>query len=253
MGMEHLRTNNIQLAGHFLKSARSMDSNDPLCCNELGVWAYRSKNWKDAIHWFVLALRLHAEAQLSEKTILSWNEEGNQDETRINKPRFEFGQRHARESCASFTERDCVDFCQDAFWECTIFNLGQSYRKAKRFDDASHCFQKSLALCPEKAVTFSALGFVRHLTGDLDGAIESYHQALSRKPDDPFATEMLNRAMREALDLGPLSSHNDHHGAISTSLTIDMGLGSKRKNLIQESINESVFSLDASDVDMSMS
>jgi hypothetical protein len=34
---------------------------------------------------------------------------------------------------------------------------------------------------------------------DLDGAIEYYHQALSCKPDNPFSTEMLNRALREAL------------------------------------------------------
>lgn len=37
------------------------------------------------------------------------------------------------------------------------------------------------------------------MTGDLDGAIELYHQALSRKPDDPFSSDMLNRALEEAL------------------------------------------------------
>ena len=39
-----------------------------------------------------------------------------------------------------------------------------------------------------------------HLVGDLDGAIDLYHQSLSRKPDDPFASEMLNRALTDALN-----------------------------------------------------
>lgn len=49
------------------------------------------------------------------------------------------------------------------------------------------------------AAAASALGFARHLSGDIDGAIDSYHEALSRKPDDPFSTEMLNRALSEAI------------------------------------------------------
>ena len=35
--------------------------------------------------------------------------------------------------------------------------------------------------------------------GDLDEAIDFYHQALSCKPDDPFSSEMLNKALQEAL------------------------------------------------------
>ena len=49
------------------------------------------------------------------------------------------------------------------------------------------------------AAAYSGLGFARHLSGDVDGAIESYHDALSRKPDDPFSSEMLNRALAEAV------------------------------------------------------
>lgn len=50
------------------------------------------------------------------------------------------------------------------------------------------------------------MGFTHHLVGDIEGAIELYHQALSRKPDDPFSSEMLNRALEEALDdMGQLS------------------------------------------------
>ena len=47
--------------------------------------------------------------------------------------------------------------------------------------------------------------------GDIDGAIESYHQALSRKLDDPFSSEMLNRALHEAVDTPDplLQGHDD--------------------------------------------
>jgi len=246
MGMEHLRTNNIPLAGHFLNSARSMEKYDPLCCNELGVWAYRSKDWNIAIRWFVLALRLYVEADVSEKASLAWNSDSPKCESKVSKPRFEFGQRQGRDGSAFFSDKDCVEFCQDAFWEPTIFNLGQSYRKLKRFQEATSCFQKCLALCPEKAMSFSALGFTCHLAGDLDGAIEAYHQALSRKPDDPFASEMLNRAMMESLDLGPIVIPDD--GNVSLSMPMSMGF----KQSFSQSIDESAFSLGDSDVDMSM-
>ena len=49
------------------------------------------------------------------------------------------------------------------------------------------------------SAAYSALGFAHHLSGDVDRAIDSYHEALSRKPDDPFSTEMLNRALSEAV------------------------------------------------------
>lgn len=49
------------------------------------------------------------------------------------------------------------------------------------------------------SAAYAALGFARHLSGDVDGAIDSYHEALSRKPDDPFSSEMLNRALAEAI------------------------------------------------------
>jgi hypothetical protein len=45
------------------------------------------------------------------------------------------------------------------------------------------------------------LAFTKHLAGNVDGAIELYHQALSRKPDDPLCSEMLNRALKEALSI----------------------------------------------------
>ena len=78
-------------------------------------------------------------------------------------------------------------------------------------------------------MSFSAFGFTRHFDGDLDGAIESYHQALSRKPDDPFASEMLNRAMRESLELGAIFSHGaDTDDSLSTIIVLDASVFNSR-------------------------
>lgn len=40
-----------------------------------------------------------------------------------------------------------------------------------------------------------------------------YHQALSRKPDDPFCTEMLNRALSEAMSVKLTVSDHDRFNA----------------------------------------
>ena len=117
------------------------------------------------------------------------------------------------------------------------------------------------------------MGFTLHLVGDLDGAIESYHQALSRKPGDPFASDMLDRALVEALDQlktpgGSYQESSENNFALTTSpLTIHKSGGmsmsanlshvkypagdSGRASLLED--ESSAFSLGDSDVDMSMS
>jgi anaphase-promoting complex subunit 6 len=90
-----------------------------------------------------------------------------------------------------------VDLVSDPYWEPTLFGLGHCYRRTRQFDKAAACFQQCVALCPEKASTYAALAFTKHLVHDLDGAIDYYHQALSLKSDDPFCTEMLQRALHE--------------------------------------------------------
>lgn len=213
MGMEHLRTNNVPLAGHFLKSARSMGKDDPLCCNELGVWAYRKKEWSGAESWFLMALKLVVDADITGRPCICWNsDKENKDNNVLGQDSDNTGnsflstsgdiinKRISQKETVPLSQEDCVQFCQEAFWEPTIFNLGQVYRKQGKFQNAIICFEKCLALCPGNASSFSALGFTCHIQGDIDGAIESYHQALSRKPDDTFASEMLNRALQDQLD-----------------------------------------------------
>ena len=67
-----------------------------------------------------------------------------------------------------------------------------------------HCGTVLSCHQPGLASTYSALGFTLHLKGDLDGAIELYHQSLSLKPDDTFTCEMLTEALRDTLDVTDL-------------------------------------------------
>ena len=52
---------------------------------------------------------------------------------------------------SGLTDKECIERCKDQFWEPSIFNLGQSYRKMKRYDDAIVCFEKCSSLNPVSA------------------------------------------------------------------------------------------------------
>ena len=240
MGMEYLRTNHLSLAGHFLTSAQKTDASDPLCCNELGVWSYRRGDMEDAAFWFLKALRLHVEAELSALTstdealgmegyilMSSEGKKNQQEQPGSLDPMSPHVKRHSDSNaqppstvlCAvktpsgrsisasiagatmdnTLADTECIDRCNDKFWEPTIFNLGQSYRKMKCYYEAIVCFEKSISLNPGSYSAYAAMGFAKHLSGDVDGAIDSYHEALSRKPEDPFSSEMLTRALSEAV------------------------------------------------------
>ncbi|KAL2620164.1 hypothetical protein R1flu_000369 [Riccia fluitans] len=58
IGMEYLRTNNLNLAEQFLLQAKTICPDDPLVFNELGVMTYRNKEFKIAADWFDRALNL---------------------------------------------------------------------------------------------------------------------------------------------------------------------------------------------------
>jgi len=230
MGMEYLRINHLVLAGHFLRSARGMGSDDPLCYNELGVLAFRRREWEEAAKYFLVSLRLCTNTIFVcreklkildlDTTASSGTKYGKHSQqntlpyipvhyTPLPVSSAEMGHSKPIESEESFSifqrsaasfSLELIDLCQDKFWEPTIFNLGQSFRKCKRFCEATKCFEKCRSIYPGQADSYTALGYTKHLMGDLYTAIEYYHQALSLKPDDPVASEMLNRALHETLN-----------------------------------------------------
>eukprot|EP00249_Psilotum_nudum_P014975 c25100_g1_i1 orf=111-1745(+) len=58
IGMEYLRTNNLNLAEHFFMQARRICPTDPLIFNEMGVMAHRNKEYEVAAHWLRKTLLL---------------------------------------------------------------------------------------------------------------------------------------------------------------------------------------------------
>jgi len=176
-------------------------------------------------------------------------------------------------SDGGLTDTECVERCMDQFWEPTIFNLGQAYRKMKRYRDAIVCFEKCSSLNPGNYAAYAALGFAKHLSNDVDGAIDSYHEALSRKPEDPFTSEMLTRALAEAVTYPPslamLSSFppsveeggGERSRGIGSSILKNMDLSFGKKNQQQHGgiqhgnndyQNASMFTSNSNDVDMSL-
>ena len=57
-------------------------------------------------------------------------------------------------------------------WESCYFNLGHARRKLRDFDGAIDAYEAALALRPNDASTYAALGFAWHLKGGFEQAIE---------------------------------------------------------------------------------
>ncbi|KAJ1453928.1 hypothetical protein M885DRAFT_522870 [Pelagophyceae sp. CCMP2097] len=87
--------------------------------------------------------------------------------------------------------------------EASVFNLAQTYRKMRDFDNAQKYFELALSLRPRDAAVRAALGATYHAIGgvSLHRAVEMYHTALAIRPDDTFCSEMLSRALRDAVDV----------------------------------------------------
>ena len=117
---------------------------------------------------------------------------------------------------------------------------------------ASHFLQGNYA-------AYAALGFAKHLGGNVDGAIDSYHEALSRKPEDPFTSEMLTRALAEAVTYPPSLALLDvpevegggSQGGVGSSILKKMGVG-KKKELAMNDQDTSMITSNTNDVDMSL-
>ena len=122
-------------------------------------------------------------------------------------------------------------------------------------------FSPSFRSCEqEKCSGYAALGFTKHLMGNVDEAIDSYHQALGCKPEDPFSTEMLNKALQEALST-TFSHHDEKSDAMVHNTPFRFGNDSIDQNqslLGKERGSTNMMSEDGanlsaeSDVDMSL-
>jgi len=194
VGMEYLRTNNLTLANHFLNAAVDHNNGDPCAYSELGIVAFRQIDCIRAGYFFFLSISIFVKLKDADDTdnnniineFDSYDEEDEDDEGPI---RDDFGN--------VIFDRRTIRRLNDKFWEPTLNNLGHVLRKLRHYDDAIFCFEKALSLDNEPTAR-SALAFTHHCSGDIDTAIDLYHESLAQH-QSAFCSEMLNRALSESV------------------------------------------------------
>jgi anaphase-promoting complex subunit 6 len=93
-----------------------------------------------------------------------------------------------------------------AAWLSARTNLAHSYRRAKKYPEAMEQFDEVLRLGGKDPAVFSAKGLVFMELGQPEEAIVVLHQALAINPQDPIATELLNKALEETASTEPAVS-----------------------------------------------
>eukprot|EP01059_Diplonema_ambulator_P010337 TRINITY_DN20333_c1_g1_i1.p1 TRINITY_DN20333_c1_g1~~TRINITY_DN20333_c1_g1_i1.p1 ORF type:complete len:671 (+),score=212.52 TRINITY_DN20333_c1_g1_i1:41-2014(+) len=194
MGMEHLKSSNLQHAYSFLTMAKNMSSDriDPLIHNELGVTHYRSRKYEAAMNSFKKALAL--------SPVSSWAARPGVPVTDEQEGLLSEG------GLPALVAPHVANAMRGSFWEPILFNLAHCCRKLKNYNEALHYYFLSLAIRPHQASVFSAIGFTYHLMGDLDQAVRYYHMSLSVKSNDSFSRDMLNKAIRDSFSHATSSS-----------------------------------------------
>lgn len=84
-------------------------------------------------------------------------------------------------------------------WEPLINNLGHCCRKNKKYDEALKYHEQALALKPQNASTYTAIGFVHALKGNLDKAVDFLHRSLALKRDDIVTTALLKSCLEDLM------------------------------------------------------
>jgi hypothetical protein len=114
-----------------------------------------------------------------------------------------------------------------------MFNLAHAYRKERFLEHAMVCLERCLAL-KDSSSAYTALAFCMHLQAMtlpyarrdetntlLHQAIDTYHQSLAKKPDDAFSSEMLTKALGDALEQADFfvgtSNHQEYEDNILSS------------------------------------
>ena len=82
-------------------------------------------------------------------------------------------------------------------WETLLNNLGHACRKLGKYEEALQLHQQALVLVPNKATTYSAIGFVQSLLGKHFEAIDYFHKALGLQRDDTFSVHMLGQTLEQ--------------------------------------------------------
>lgn len=87
-------------------------------------------------------------------------------------------------------------------WVSTRANLGHALRRLQHFDLALEEFDEALRQGGKDASIFCAKGLVLLEQKKAFEAVQALHEALAMSPQDPIATELLNKALEETAELG---------------------------------------------------
>ena len=182
-GMEYSRgSNNASFARSFFEKAAELNPTDALVQNELGVSAYKRKEYLEAEQFLRDAL---------------WLATGGGSSTSISTSP---SPQHAT---VKSEEHDVVALASRLSsqklerWEPCVVNLAHCLRKLKRFEESIACYEQAIALRPNISSTHSALGFAYQMKANfldvtsLENAVASYHKALGLNPLCEFSQEML--------------------------------------------------------------
>ena len=182
-GMEYSRgSNNASFARSFFEKAAELNPKDALVQNELGVSAYKRKEYLEAEQFLRDAL---------------WLATGGGSSTSIStspSPQHAMikSEEHDVVALASRLSSQKLER-----WEPCVVNLAHCLRKLKRFEESIACYEQAIALRPNISSTHSALGFAYQMKADfvdvtsLENAVASYHKALGLNPSCEFSQEML--------------------------------------------------------------
>ncbi|XP_011872087.1 PREDICTED: cell division cycle protein 16 homolog [Vollenhovia emeryi] len=88
-------------------------------------------------------------------------------------------------------------------WEALLNNLGHTCRKMKKYDEALEYHQQALVLDPLNPSTYSSIGFIHALMGNIQEAVDVFHRALGLRRDDTFTATMLGYVMEQLIDETP--------------------------------------------------
>ncbi|PPJ51061.1 hypothetical protein CBER1_07804 [Cercospora berteroae] len=121
----------------------------------------------------------------------------------------------------------------------TRLNLAHALRKAERFHEALEQFEEVIRLGLRDAAVFSSKGLVLLELEDSFQATVALHEALAISPQDPIATDLLNKALRQMENQGVLGGADEEmwDQGIATKvhqLRAGRGTGSRRRRVMRQ-------------------
>lgn len=163
IAQEYLKTPSTHsIARPLLLKALAMAPNDIIAINELAVLSYYCHDYNKSIQLFDRVLKI----LMSESDSLT---------VRSHSPQIA--------TCYS--------------------NAAHCFRKLKQYQQAIQYYTTALKYTPNKqhAPLLSALGFTKHLEGQLNDAIDFYHRSLTIQSDDSITHQLLHKALAEAAQI----------------------------------------------------